>query len=529
MWSTVYMPLFARDCEAAVLRPAGGSTCSLQSDTAWVSLYCAVPCTGVYYMGGREHRQLGLNEGYAVARALYQLTVEAINAPDFIVVQSSENTRRIKVLLACANTMGQGLGHRLHLIVGPSDNDAPAAALSFAGSVDRQVRQRIWCFLCTQDWYLIASKKAYAIVPEHNSTPVPANCREDFDGIVSAVPGTTTPMQDCPLSVQTQSTYMIFLFCLTSIYRGLFDELRHANARTDTETSTSSVVSACFDRVLAADRRLEAAMGEIDEFSKGETTSASSSSSPSAQWRALVSTSWHQRVMIHCTFFCRSFQDKRYHYSRFACLAAARKILRSYLDTTSSPSTLTAATATAAPDTSDSEIWSIPTHAISGCLAVLRARPRPNSIVDRGIRIIQHLLHTTNTSLAATKHSYRRLDPHEIAQLARDIDMDGEGECPANLGPRTERGARPVVVAAPLPAPTPTTTATTATPTTTTRSHSPPDFALALLNSQLEAFQPRPAGSSVGGDDELFMPWWFGSMLNGMRFDGDMPLGICSF
>ncbi|CAK7224805.1 hypothetical protein SBRCBS47491_005678 [Sporothrix bragantina] len=531
MHNVVYMPFFVRDCED--VRQTGSA---LQQDPAWVSLYCAVLCTGVYYMSGREHRQLGLDEGYSVAKALYRLTVEVINASDFMLVQSIYSlqaicvlvlaahafgdTRRMKVLLACANSMGQGLGHRLHLLGSPSDNDTSTSTTTFIESVDLQIRQRIWCFLCTQDWYLIASKKAYSIVPEHNTTPVPANCREDFDDIVTAVPS-KAPMQDCPLSVQTQSTYMIFLFRLTSIYRSLFDELRavQANAGTDSNNSPNAV-SACFDHVLAADRRLEAAMGEIDEFSRGGAPS-------SAQWRALVITSWHQRVMIHRTFFCRSFQDKRYHYSRFVCLAAARKILRSYLDTTT-------VTSLVAPDAgasaADIEIWSIPTHAISGCiiltlhalftaekytleksdvdlvhgcLAVLRARPRPNSIVDRGIRIIQHLLHTTNTSTSnSPRRNYRRLDPHEISQLARDIDMD-DGEVGTNA--RAEGGARPGAVPAPMVS------------TATTRSqyaHSQPDFAQALLNSQLDAFQSRTNGS-VGGDDELFMPWWFDSMLNG--------------
>ena len=481
----------------------------------------------------------------------------------------------MKVLLACANTMGQGLGHRLHLMGSASDTDhAPADPCSFDAAVNRQVRQRIWCFLCTQDWYLIASKKAYSIVPEQNTTPVPANCREDFDDAVAAVTG-RPPMQDCPLSVQTQSTYMIFLFRLTSIYRGLFDELRAVQARAgqDADNNASGVVSACFDHVLAADRRLEAAMGEIDEFSRGGTPS-------SAQWRALVITSWHQRVMIHRSFFCRSFQDKRYHYSRFVCLAAARKILRSYLDTTAAA---TAAAVAPAPDTADIEIWSIPTHAISGCiiltlhalfttekytleksdvdlvhscLAVLRARPRPNSIVDRGIRIIQHLLHTTTAATATTstahnnnsnnnnnnntnsnsnnsttssttagRRSYRRLDPYEIQQLAQDIDMEADVEMAADsgCGSGMDAGARPPVVVVAGPSATTSASASLSVPLTAvrgshvhndSRTHSQPDFAQALLNSPLDAFQPRSTGSG-SGDDELFMPWWFDSMLNG--------------
>ncbi|CAK7235934.1 hypothetical protein SEUCBS140593_009449 [Sporothrix eucalyptigena] len=543
MHNVVYMPFFVRECEAVLA--AVSSSANIQHDSAWFSLYCAILCTGVYYMSESGHRQIGLDEGFAVARALYQLTVEAITASDFMVVQSIYSlqaicvlvlvahafgdTRRMKVLLACANTIGQNLGHRLHLMGGPSDDtNKSEPTISLDDAVDHEVRKRIWCFLCTQDWYLIASKKAYSIVPEHNTTPVPANCREDFEDVV-VEENNAKPMQDRPLSVQTQSTYMIFLYRLTSIYRGLFDRLSAVHARTNNK---ANVVSDSFDHVLAADSRLEAAMGEIEDVSRG--------SSSAAQWRALVITSWHQRVMIHRTFFCRSFQDKRYHYSRFVCLAAARKILRSYLETTSAVVT---------------EIWSIPTHAISGCiiltlhalfttekytleksdvdlvqgcLAVLRARPRPNSIVDRGIRIIQHLL--KNTTLTATepasaqKRSYRRLDPNEISQLARDIDIDAGRDTSGEK--ETSPPTHPVLQSkqtGPPMSTVPTTSPTMVMPmgrnhnhghTRNHSSHKQPDFAQALLNSQLDAFQPRDSGS-VGGDDELFMPWWFDSMLNG--------------
>lgn len=433
---------------------------------------------------------------------------------------------------------------------------------TFEELINRQVRKRVWCFLCTQDWYLIASKKAYSIVPEHSTTPVPANCREDFDDVISAGAGSgglAPSLKDHPLSVQTQSTYMIFLFRLTSIYRSLFDQLCAVHAR-------GGSVADCFDHVLAADSRLEAAMGEIEEFSelsRGDPSDTTSSRFRAAQWRALVITSWHQRVMIHRTFFCRSFQDKRYHYSRFVCLAAARKILRSYLDTSSSEG----------PDTTSPEIWSIPTHAISGCiiltlhalftaekytleksdldlvqscLAILRARPRPNSIVDRGIQIIQHLLHPSglpvpsrppphNPSQTNQTRRYRRLDLHEISQLARDIDIDVGGSAAVPMIPAsTDTHHAPLLSRWPAPQPAPTPKPAPASPPlNASRGHhhhghhhhhdhghghnsQQPGFYQALLHSQLDAFNPG-SGSSFRGDDELFMPWWFDSMPNGYR------------
>ncbi|KAI6091566.1 hypothetical protein F4821DRAFT_187866 [Hypoxylon rubiginosum] len=316
----------------------------------------------------------------------------------------------MKVLLSCANTIAHNTSHRLH-----SQNSVPARQLSFGERVEREVRKRIWYFLCTQDWYLIASKKSYSIFPSHGTFLSPANCREDFDDATE-----TGDFQDLPLTIQTQSTYMIFLFKLTSQYRGLFDQLSSIHAN-------DGSVADCFDAVLSADSRLEAIMGEIEQYLT--ETRPNGSQCLHAQRRALIIASWHQRVMIHRSFFCRSFQDRRYHYSRFICLAAARNIIRTYLDR--------------AHASDVTEIWSIPAHAISSCiiitldslfsaekytleksdvdlmhqaLALLKDSSRPNSIVDRGVLIVEYLLNQ------GPQRRFRKLDPQEISQLARDID-----------------------------------------------------------------------------------------------------------
>lgn len=372
----------------------------------------------------------------------------------------------MKALLSCSNTIAQNIGHRLQL-------QSPVAGklLSFTELVDREVRKRIWYFLCTQDWYLIASKKSYSIVPGHGTALAPANGREDFDDVIEN--GT---FEDLPLSMQTQSTYMIFLFRLTSLYRALFDQLSAIHAR-------DGSVGDCFDAVLAADSQLEAIMGEIEQC-RAEARAARARHLP-AQWRALVIASWHKRVMIHRSFFCRSFQDRRYHYSRFVSLAAARNIIRAYLDTSTAQGI--------------TEIWSIPTHAISACiiitlnslfsaekhtleesdvdlmhqcLALLRDLPRPNSIVDRGVQIIQYLLNQ------GPQQRFRKLDPHEISQLARDIDT-----------------------------------------TTTTQNHQSQSSGLSAENhfseviaSQLDILE---SVNSHFGDDELFMPYWYDPTMQG--------------
>ncbi|KAH8900421.1 hypothetical protein GQ53DRAFT_675121 [Thozetella sp. PMI_491] len=431
MHNVIYMPLFRRECEKYLSRQH-------QRDAAWFSLYCAVLCTGVYYMATDHHRDIGLQDGYGVAKELYRIATEAITKSDFMIVQSIHSLqaiaiillcahsfgdeRRMSVLLSCATNIAQSHSHRLH-----TQHTDASARLTFKELADREVHRRVWCFLCTQDWYRIGSRKSYSIFPGHASYPAPANCPEDFDDAVQE-----GSFCDLPLSVQTQSTYMLFLFRFTSQYRDLFDRLCAINAR-------GGSVAESFEEILATDSRLEALMNEVTgEAQKIQEASEAGANGRLghlvAQRRALVIASWHQRLMVHRSFFCRSFQDKRYHYSRFVSLAAARSILRAYIDPSRSQAT--------------TEIWTIPAHVISSCiimtlnslftaekqtversdmdlmhqcLDLLEASERPSSIVERGSQIIRHLLSQE------AKSRFKTLDTDEISQLATRINSSTSG------------------------------------------------------------------------------------------------------
>lgn len=214
---------------------------------------------------------------------------------------------------------------------------------------------------------------------------------------------------------------MICLFKLTSQFRALYDGLCAANSDTNATSST-------FDTVLHADSQAEIFMNEtIDGAMTMANLGLLSSELLQSQKRALVIASWHQRLIIHRSFFCRSFQHKKYHYSRFVSLAAARNILRCYL---------------AVPSGTTTDIWTVPAHAISACFIItlnsvfsaekttlersdmelmyqcvssLEALQRPSAIVERGLRIIQNLLDQS------PRPRFRKLDPDEISELAREI------------------------------------------------------------------------------------------------------------
>jgi hypothetical protein len=159
------------------------------------------------------------------------------------------DAKRIVVLLASANCVAQTL--HLHRI-----DAEPPGATSRHELIDREVRKRVWCFLCTQDWYLIASKRSYFISPNHMTTALPLNCSEDDMGTISE-----GAFLDLPLSTPTQSTYMIYLYKFTRLFQSLHDKLSSLEMKGGT-------VSDLFDEVLKADERIVHITREMPDWTR---------------------------------------------------------------------------------------------------------------------------------------------------------------------------------------------------------------------------------------------------------------------
>jgi hypothetical protein len=146
----------------------------------------------------------------------------------------------------------------------------------------------------------------------------PSNCKEDFiisrptEHLKTSHSLSRPRVSTC--SVSLSSPHSIALCMIASVLQ-----------KNDTNSTCIS-----FDAVSHADSQAEKFMTEILEGMFVMGTSHLSAELLLSQRKALVIASWHHRLIIHRSFFCRSFQDKRYHYSRFASLAAARSILRCY-------------------------------------------------------------------------------------------------------------------------------------------------------------------------------------------------------
>lgn len=99
MHNVIYMPVFIKECQQYL---AG----LVKQDTAWLSLYSAVLCTSVYYMGEDQHHRLGLQDGYCLSQRLFKLTMDSLANSDFMTAQSVYSMQAICVILLCAHVLG---------------------------------------------------------------------------------------------------------------------------------------------------------------------------------------------------------------------------------------------------------------------------------------------------------------------------------------------------------------------------------------------------------------------------------------
>lgn len=60
----------------------------------------------------------------------------------------------------------------------------PTEQLPLRDVIDREIRKRIWIFLCIQDWLLIPFDNSYSISIQHCDTPMPLNS-DEYSGMTS--------------------------------------------------------------------------------------------------------------------------------------------------------------------------------------------------------------------------------------------------------------------------------------------------------------------------------------------------------
>lgn len=173
--------------------------------------------------------------------------------------------------------------------------------------VDREMGRRVWCQLCSQDWFGIPFSESYLVNPLYSTSEPPGNCH-DHD------------MQPLPTSVPTITSYCRFLREVAAIMPQLQDGLMVCNT-----------AYTRYEQVLTWDARLRALV--TTERPMFLTSVPIEPAWPSwIPWarRALAISSGHKIIMIHRSFLSDSFTNPAFAFTRRTCLAASKTIIKEY-------------------------------------------------------------------------------------------------------------------------------------------------------------------------------------------------------
>ena len=210
------------------------------------------------------------------------------------------------VLLASANRIAQSLGlHRLgEEKVSITDSNSPLRVES-ARRLMRETGRRVWCQLCTQDWFSIPFSESFALNPNHFDTGKPLNCNDGEFTVLSP---------DVP-SITSYCNYLYDIACL-------MPQLQ------DAMTSAKTLYTK-YEYVLEYDQK----MREIATAYMPAFLSNSSPVPPNGPiyipWarRSLTICAAHKIIMIHRKFIVLSFTNSTFDHTRRTCIAACKTIL----------------------------------------------------------------------------------------------------------------------------------------------------------------------------------------------------------
>ncbi|KAH8690466.1 hypothetical protein BGW36DRAFT_388813 [Talaromyces proteolyticus] len=201
------------------------------------------------------------------------------------------------VLLASAVRIAQNLGlHRL----GKETDEHMSPDL-----IDREIGRRVWCQLCTQDWFSIPFTESYLIHRSCYDTEKPRNCNE-IDMTVQS--------DDIP----TTMSYSRFFFEVATLMPQVHDAL-----------ASSNTMYTRYEKVLEYDQRLRLlATVRLPYYLQNVPIDPAWPCYVPWARRCLAISTSHKVIMIHRKFLGMSFANPMFSRTRRTCVAAARTIIK---------------------------------------------------------------------------------------------------------------------------------------------------------------------------------------------------------
>ncbi|CAH0045305.1 unnamed protein product [Clonostachys solani] len=355
MHNVVHMPSFIEQFDIH----AASGLC----EQPWLALYYAILTASASQIN--------------TVQELYDRSIDYLYRSNFISKHSLTSVQAICVLLQVAHHYDQSdticvlvaaairIAQCLNINrLGPDPNmNAPStidASSVVSALIEREVKKRVWWFLVRQDWLQIPFQNTCLIHFTQFNTPMPVNCFEDADEMISD--GKVVAQ---PENVFTQTSFTHVLNQVAVIIWKHQDRLCQAGFPRDLEDGLMKL----YDQTTWADNELKkiySSCASFLQYSPSLSDHQGHENTPTSPLRhlaciTLLSTA-HKIFTVHRHFQLRSFRDTRFAYTQLSCMSMAERSIRMIEQW---------------ENTLDFEIakrmWTTPTQIITCCITILFA------------------------------------------------------------------------------------------------------------------------------------------------------------
>ena len=279
----------------------------------WVALLFSILTASLTCAPNTQAQEWGFNEAEreTLSRRWFQAIITCLNRADYTSNLNISSCQAIATATVSAHLLGFSTTQSIHL----------AAAVRIAQSlglhrlgpdvtgdlVVNETGRRVWCQLCSQDWFSIPFSESYLVSPKYTTSAPPSNSHDhDLVAVDSDVP--------------TITSYSRFLRDIAIIMPQLQDGL-----------VSSNTAYTRYEKVLNCDARLRG-------LATHERPLFMTNMSLDPTWPvwvpwarcALAITSSHKIIMIHRSFLLDSFVNPAFAFTRRTCLAASKTIIKEY-------------------------------------------------------------------------------------------------------------------------------------------------------------------------------------------------------
>jgi hypothetical protein len=327
--SCFHGPTFYRELQDAAQGPAGLQLKSV--DLRWAALLFSVMAGSLVTAPAHTALSWGFqkDERAKLTRQWFKATVTCLNLADYMWRHHLYSVEAIAVLTMSAHILGfsttqssllgtalriaQGLGlHRL----GPEDDEPRYASgtgripmihpAQRQKIIQRELGRRVWSQLCKQDWFSVGTVEMYSIQRLHFKTIRPLSINEQT-------------LEILPDEIPTGTQFANVLNYMASLCAQMHDAVAGANT-----------LFTKYEHALEYDEKMRAAITENLPKYLDSREPVEPHWPPWIPWarRSLNLCANHKIIMFHRPFLGSSFTEPCFEYSRRACLAASKSILR---------------------------------------------------------------------------------------------------------------------------------------------------------------------------------------------------------